>query len=132
MLNDVVISSDYCAICITMEIPGKEHSLKDYVNSYIQNTYATNPQGSFSISNTYYQDIAGSVYTAVPVLYYTQSQNALVGYCEYAFIKKTENNVFVVIRITSTSQLNIEIALKMFEDPNGTAEQPSSENSKNS
>jgi hypothetical protein len=131
VLNDVVLSSDYCAICITLEIPGEEHSLKEYVNAYIQNTTTSNPKGSFTISDTYYQDIAGSVYTAVPVLYYTQSQNNLVGYCEYAFIKKAENNVFVVIRITSTTQLNVEIALKMFEDPSPAPEKQTAETTEN-
>ena len=125
VLNDVVISSDYCAIIITLEKPGKEYSQEDYLDAFILNSRTANTPGSYSIGESYQQNIAGKYYAVVPILYYTGADNDLVGYCEYSFIRKTKDNVFVVIRITSTSQLNIEIALKMFEDPNGTdAEKP--------
>lgn len=125
ILNDIVISSDYCAIIVTMEKPGREYTAAEYVEAFILNSRMSNKAGSYSIGETYQQRIAGAYYTAVPILYYTGADNDLVGYCEYSFIRKTKDNVFVVIRITSTSQLNIEIALKMFEDPDGTdAEKP--------
>lgn len=123
VLNDMVISSDYCAIVVTLEKTGQEYSAKEYVDAFIKNSRAANKTGSYSIAESYLQDIGGGTYTAVPILYYTGSASGLVGYCEYCFIKKAENNVFVVIRITSTSQLNVEIALKMFEDPNAAPEE---------
>ena len=125
VLNDMVISSDYCAIIVTLEKPGQDYLLKEYVDAFILNSRANNSGSNYSIAETYQQSIAGKSYTCVPILYYSTSAQGAIGYCEYTFIRKSDEGIFVVIRITSGTQLNIEVALKMFEDPSAP-ENPSS------
>lgn len=129
VLNDLVISSDYCAIIVTLENPGEEYSLKEYVDAFILNSRQNNAGSNYSISECYQQSIAGKTYTCVPILYYETGNKGSIGYCEYTYIYKSLDNVFVLIRITSGTQLNIEIALKMFEDPNAGEAGPSSKTS---
>ena len=126
VLNDVVLSSDYCAIIITLEAPDEDYSLKDYVSAFVFNSRANNGNSNYSIAESYQQSIAGKTYTCVPILYYETSSSGSIGYCEYTYIRKSEQGVFVLIRITSGTQLNIDIALKMFEDPQTEPPSPSS------
>ncbi|MBQ8400061.1 MAG: MEMO1 family protein [Clostridia bacterium] len=117
VLNDVVISSDYCAVVVTLEKPTETYTQKEYADAFVLNTQKNNKPGTYSIAERYNQTIAGKTYTAIPLTYYTSSSAGLVGYFEYTYIYKTNEGVFVVIRITATDPVNIEIALKMFQEP---------------
>lgn len=125
VLNDAVISSDYCAIVITMEDPGEEYSIKDYVSAFVLNSRQNNTPGTYSIGESYSQSIANKNYTCVPIFYYTSASGGTIGYCEYSYIRKGNDGIFVIIRITATSQVNIEIALKMFESAGDDSNKPS-------
>ncbi len=116
ILNDMVISSDYCAVIITIEKPAGEHTQSEYVEQFILNTQTNSVNGTYAMAETFNEKIAGKDYTCVPVKYMVNASNEELAYYEYDFICKVENGVFVIIRITAGNEADIAAPLGMFKE----------------
>ncbi len=113
VLNDMLISSDYCAMIITVEKTSPDCTAKDYVDQFIRNTQTGSANGTYGIADSFTQEIAGKKFTCVPIKYTSGSGENEISYYEYDFIYKAEDGIFIIVRITAGDTSNIAAPLGM-------------------
>lgn len=117
LLNDMIISSDYCAVIVTMERTSDKYTQSDYVSMFISNTKNTASTHDYELGDSNDYTIAGRVYTCVPVRYVFEYEGEKFGYYEYNFINKTDTaGVFTIIRVTGGSEGDITTALALIKE----------------
>ncbi len=117
VLNDMVISSDYCAIIVTMEKTNESFGIEQYVSQFIENTKSGLTKENYAISDTFTRQIAGELYQCVPVTYiYDAGDVGVFGYYEYDFIRKADDGVFIIIRVTGGNQSDILSHLNIIQE----------------
>ena len=116
VLNDMVISSDYCALIVTMEKTQNAYTREEYANQFIENTKNNVLDDSCAMADPFDETIAGRTFTCVPVRYTYPTASGGMYYYEYNFITDAEDNVFIVLRVSAGSEENIAAALGMIKE----------------
>ena len=116
VLNDMVISSEYCAVIVTLERPAVSYTQSEYVSQFILNTQKNSENGTYDLADPFSQTIAGKQFTCVAVRYLITDDVGTLGYFEYDYILKTESGVFVILRITAGTEDHVATALGMIRE----------------